>query len=105
MILDGKATSLAIQNELAEAVQRRVLDGKRPPHLAAILVGNHPASRAYVGHKVKACERIGFRSTLHFTKVVAGRKHWTLGSKNDSTCIRATYVIKCSCQCKQHIER
>lgn len=64
MILDGKATSLAIQNELAEAVQRRVLDGKRPPHLAAILVGNHPASRAYVGHKVKACERIGFRSTL-----------------------------------------
>lgn len=64
MILDGKATSLAIQNELKEAVQRRVRDGKRPPHLAAILVGNHPASRAYVGHKVKACERIGFRSTL-----------------------------------------
>lgn len=64
MLLDGKSTSLAIQSELAEAVAQRVAEGKKRPHLAAILVGNHPASRAYVGHKVKACDRIGFESTL-----------------------------------------
>ncbi len=64
MILDGKATSLTIQSELAEQVRARVEAGKHRPHLAAILVGNHPASRAYVGHKVKACERVGFESTL-----------------------------------------
>lgn len=64
MILDGKATSLTIQSELAERVQARVDRGAHRPHLAAILVGDHPASRAYVGHKVKACERVGFVSTL-----------------------------------------
>ena len=64
MLLDGKGTSLTIQAELADAVAQRVAEGKKRPHLAAILVGNHPASRAYVGHKVKACNRVGFDSTL-----------------------------------------
>ena len=64
MLLDGKGTSLTIQAELAEAVSQRVADGKKRPHLAAILVGDHPASRAYVGHKVKACNRVGFESPL-----------------------------------------
>lgn len=64
MILDGKATSIAIQSELAEAVALRLERGMKRPHLAAVLVGDHPASRSYVGHKVKACERIGFDSTL-----------------------------------------
>jgi methylenetetrahydrofolate dehydrogenase (NADP+)/methenyltetrahydrofolate cyclohydrolase len=64
MILDGKATSLSIQAELAEHVNKRLEHGAHRPHLAAILVGDHPASRAYVGHKVKACERVGFLSTL-----------------------------------------
>jgi methylenetetrahydrofolate dehydrogenase (NADP+)/methenyltetrahydrofolate cyclohydrolase len=64
MILDGKGTSLTIQSELADAVALRVAKGKKRPHLAAILVGDHPASRAYVGHKVKACDRVGFDSTL-----------------------------------------
>lgn len=64
MLLDGKATSLSIQNELAERVKARLAAGLPRPHLAAILVGDHPASRAYVGHKVKACERVGFGSTL-----------------------------------------
>jgi methylenetetrahydrofolate dehydrogenase (NADP+) / methenyltetrahydrofolate cyclohydrolase len=63
-ILDGKATSLAIEQELTEAVQARVERGLKRPHLAAILVGENPASRAYVGHKVKACARVGFESTL-----------------------------------------
>ena len=63
-ILDGKATSLAIEAELTEAVTSRLASGKKRPHLAAILVGDNPASRAYVGHKVKACARVGFESTL-----------------------------------------
>ena len=63
-ILDGKATSLAIEAELTEAVIARLTAGRKRPHLAAVLVGNNPASRAYVGHKVKACARVGFESTL-----------------------------------------
>ena len=63
-IIDGKATSLAIQDEIKEEVQRRVADGAKKPHLAAIIVGDNLASRAYVGHKIKACERVGFDSTL-----------------------------------------
>ena len=63
-ILDGKATSLAIEAELTEAVTSRLASGKKRPHLAAVLVGDNPASRAYVGHKVKACARVGFESTL-----------------------------------------
>jgi methylenetetrahydrofolate dehydrogenase (NADP+)/methenyltetrahydrofolate cyclohydrolase len=63
-IINGKATSLAIQDEIKEAVAERVASGGKKPHLAAIIVGNNPASRAYVGHKIKACERVGFESTL-----------------------------------------
>jgi methylenetetrahydrofolate dehydrogenase (NADP+)/methenyltetrahydrofolate cyclohydrolase len=63
-ILDGKATSLAIEAELTEAVNARLARGLKRPHLAAVLVGDNPASRAYVGHKVKACARVGFESTL-----------------------------------------
>ena len=63
-ILDGKATSLAIEAELTQAVDARMASGLKRPHLAAILVGDNPASRAYVGHKVKACARVGFQSTL-----------------------------------------
>ncbi len=63
-IIDGKATSLAIQDEIKEAVTERLASGSKKPHLAAIIVGDNPASRAYVGHKIKACERVGFESTL-----------------------------------------
>ena len=63
-IIDGKATSLAIQDEIKDAVAERVTSGGKKPHLAAIIVGDNPASRAYVGHKIKACERVGFESTL-----------------------------------------
>jgi len=64
IILDGKATSKQIKLEIAETVKRMVDEGKRPPHLAAILVGSDGASRTYVNAKVKACEAIGFKSTL-----------------------------------------
>jgi methylenetetrahydrofolate dehydrogenase (NADP+)/methenyltetrahydrofolate cyclohydrolase len=63
-IIDGKATSTAIQNELKTIVSKRIDDGLKPPHLAAIIVGDNPASRAYVGHKIKACQYVGFESTL-----------------------------------------
>ncbi|MDX5585796.1 MAG: bifunctional methylenetetrahydrofolate dehydrogenase/methenyltetrahydrofolate cyclohydrolase FolD [Aureibaculum sp.] len=64
ILLDGKTTSNQIKEEIAEAVKKRNLEGKKTPHLAAVLVGNDGASMTYVNSKVKACERIGFKSTL-----------------------------------------
>lgn len=63
-LLDGKATSAQIKEELAEAVIKLKAEGKKIPHLAAVLVGDDGASRTYVNAKVKACEKIGFKSTL-----------------------------------------
>ncbi|MBM3917725.1 MAG: bifunctional 5,10-methylene-tetrahydrofolate dehydrogenase/5,10-methylene-tetrahydrofolate cyclohydrolase [Sphingomonadales bacterium] len=63
-LLDGRATAAQIQEELRLAVQQRKTDGKKIPHLAAILVGNDGGSVSYVTAKVKACEAIGFESTL-----------------------------------------
>ena len=64
IILDGKQTSKDIRQELAEAVTERKKNGKKIPHLAAVLIGNDGGSQTYVGAKVKACEAIGFESTL-----------------------------------------
>lgn len=63
-ILDGKKTSADIRAELAEAVNKRKSEGRKIPHLAAILVGNDGGSLTYVTAKVKSCEEIGFQSTL-----------------------------------------
>ena len=63
-ILDGKKTSLTIQQELAQKVEEKVTKGLKRPHLAAILVGDDGPSQTYVNAKVKACDRIGFKSTL-----------------------------------------
>ena len=73
-ILDGKATSLAIEAELTQAVDARAASGLKRPHLAAILVGDNPASRAYVGHKVKACANIGSVPTPAQSTVPRGAK-------------------------------
>lgn len=64
ILIDGKKTSLEIQDEIAEEVQYLKSKGKKIPHLAAVLVGNNGASKTYVDAKVKACERVGFVSTL-----------------------------------------
>lgn len=64
IILDGKATSNQIKEELAQEVAALKAAGKRPPHLAAVLVGNDGASLTYVGSKVRSCEKIGYASTL-----------------------------------------
>ncbi len=66
-LIDGKAVADSIKNSIAAEVKILVDGGKRAPHLAAILVGNDGGSLTYVGHKVKACEQVGFQSTLlHF---------------------------------------
>jgi methylenetetrahydrofolate dehydrogenase (NADP+)/methenyltetrahydrofolate cyclohydrolase len=63
-ILDGKLTSNNIKDELAIEVAKRVEKGLKKPHLAAVIVGQDGASMTYVSSKVKACEKIGFDSTL-----------------------------------------
>ncbi len=64
ILLDGKKTSSDIKDEITLEVLQLKKEGKKIPHLAAIIVGNNGASRTYVGAKVKACNRVGFLSTL-----------------------------------------
>ena len=64
IVLDGKKTSNDIKAEIAESVKEIVANGARPPHLAAVIVGDDGASLTYVGSKVRACKRVGFESTL-----------------------------------------
>jgi len=64
IILDGKKTSNDIKAEIAESVIHIVTKGLRPPHLAAVIVGDDGASLTYVGSKVRACKKVGFDSTL-----------------------------------------
>lgn len=63
-LLDGKITSAKIKEEIALEVINMHKNGDRRPHLAAILVGDNGASETYVNAKVKACELVGFNSTL-----------------------------------------
>lgn len=63
-LIDGKAISAQIKQEIAEEVNQIVAAGGKRPHLAAILVGHDGGSETYVAHKVKACEQCGFKSTL-----------------------------------------
>src|SRR5882757_2815555 len=64
ILLDGKKLSLEIKAELALEVQQMIADGKKVPHLSAILVGNDGASETYVASKVKSCAEVGFKSSL-----------------------------------------
>jgi methylenetetrahydrofolate dehydrogenase (NADP+)/methenyltetrahydrofolate cyclohydrolase len=64
LLLDGKAAAAAWKAHIREEAAHGVLVGKHRPHLAAILVGDHPASAAYVAGKIKDCEEVGFKSTL-----------------------------------------
>lgn len=63
-LIDGKATAAAIKAEIAEEVRRLMADGKKQPHLAAVLVGHDGGSETYVKNKVIACEQCGFKSSL-----------------------------------------
>jgi methylenetetrahydrofolate dehydrogenase (NADP+) / methenyltetrahydrofolate cyclohydrolase len=64
VLLDGKTASAAVKEALQIQTRQLIAEGKRAPHLAAILVGNNGASETYVASKVKNCEEVGFRSTL-----------------------------------------
>ena len=64
VLIDGKKTSEILQSEIADEVVRIKELGGKVPHLAAVLVGSDGASETYVSGKVKACERVGFKSTL-----------------------------------------
>lgn len=63
-LLDGKHASQKIKDELKKQAEALALNGQRPPHLAAVLVGNNGASETYVANKVKSCKEVGFESTL-----------------------------------------
>ena len=63
-LIDGKAVSAQIKQEIAAEVEQIVAAGGKRPHLAAILVGHDGGSETYVANKVKACEACGFKSTL-----------------------------------------
>ncbi len=63
-ILDGKKASQAIKDQLKLDTAQLAVEGKKFPHLVAILIGNNGASETYVAAKVRACEEVGFKSTL-----------------------------------------
>jgi methylenetetrahydrofolate dehydrogenase (NADP+)/methenyltetrahydrofolate cyclohydrolase len=63
-IIDGRKVSIDILNEIRSEVDLRIKNGKKIPHLAAILVGDDGPSQTYVNSKIKACEKVGFKSSL-----------------------------------------
>ena len=63
-LIDGKKTSAEIKAEIAEQVKQMLNEGKKAPHLVAVLVGHDGGSETYVAHKIKSCEEVGFKSTL-----------------------------------------
>lgn len=63
-LIDGKKVADQIKEEIGATVEKMVAEGKKRPHLAAILVGHDGGSETYVTHKVRACEQCGFKSTL-----------------------------------------
>lgn len=64
ILLDGKKTSDQIKSEIKTSVDNLILNNERPPHLAAILVGDDGASLTYIGSKIRSCEQVGFKSSL-----------------------------------------
>lgn len=63
-LIDGKKISLQLQEDIAIEVRQMMASGLKQPHLAAVLVGNDGGSETYVASKIKACENVGFKSTL-----------------------------------------
>lgn len=63
-ILNGQELSKQIQAEIKLEVDAMIANGQRPPHLAAILVGEDGASQTYVDNKIKSCKECGFQSTM-----------------------------------------
>lgn len=64
ILLDGKKTSDEIKREIRVSVDSLIVNKERPPHLAAILVGDDGASLTYIGSKIRSCDQVGFKSSL-----------------------------------------
>ncbi len=64
ILLDGNRLSAVIRKEILDKVRAFCQNDVRPPHLAAVLIGDNPASQAYVRNKIKACDEVGYASTL-----------------------------------------
>jgi methylenetetrahydrofolate dehydrogenase (NADP+)/methenyltetrahydrofolate cyclohydrolase len=64
-IIDGKLISEQIKTEIANEVRQMLSRGENPPHLAAVLVGDDPASQTYVASKEKSCKEVGFTSSIY----------------------------------------
>jgi len=64
ILIDGKETASRIKREIADEVSKMSKEGKKVPHLAAVIVGDNSSSKTYVANKVKDCTEVGFRSTL-----------------------------------------
>ena len=64
VLLDGKKISNDIKSEIKNSVDNLIFNKERPPHLAAILVGDDGASLTYIGSKIRSCEQVGFKSSL-----------------------------------------
>ncbi|MEL6390027.1 MAG: tetrahydrofolate dehydrogenase/cyclohydrolase catalytic domain-containing protein [Bacteroidota bacterium] len=63
-IIDGKMLAQEIKKEIAGQVDHRKAQGHKVPHLAAVLIGDDPASQSYIRNKVRSCDEVGFESTL-----------------------------------------
>ncbi len=64
-LIDGKIIATTVKNEIANEVRKRMDEGLKVPHLAALLVGNDPASETYVASKERACKEVGFISSVY----------------------------------------
>ena len=68
-LLDGKKTAQDIKDEIQAEVAQMKLEGKKVPHLAAVLVGNDGASLTYVGSKVRSCEQVGIQHLPYISRL------------------------------------
>lgn len=74
-VMNVRSISKEIKGEIKREVDEILLSGKRAPHLVAIMVGDNPASKAYVNNKVKTCDELGIKSTLlHFKSNLVKRR-------------------------------
>lgn len=75
VLIDGKKVAQDIRNEVQKEVANMMAEGRERPHLTAILVGSDPASETYVASKEKACEEVGFTSSIHrFTSFITEKE-------------------------------
>lgn len=85
-LLDGKVVSEYYKDKIKKEVAQWVAQGNKPPHLAAVIVGNDGASEAYVANKVKTCAAVGFNSTIMRLPADTSQAHLndTIDSLNDN---------------------